>query len=187
MKSIATEYKNWKYKNTAFLILSFILLLLFVGTPLVQSFISQIASLGYFGIFITGMFFVSTFTVAPAAVVLYDLSWQFNPIIVSVVAGAGGALGDLIIIRFLKDRVFEELRPLFSRIAGKRVLNFFKTPYFGWFAPLVGIVIIASPFPDEIGIGLLGVSRLKNWQFFFISFIANSVGIFLIISAVKSI
>ncbi len=187
MNELVGKYKNWKYKNTLFLALSLILLFLFSDSTAVKNFISQVGGLGYFGIFITGLFFVSTFTVAPASIVLYFLSGQFNPVTIALVAGFGAAVGDLLILKFLKDRVFEELSPIFIKMVGKRVSRLFKTPYFAWLAPVVGTLIIASPFPDEIGIGLLGVSTLKSWQFFLISFISNAVGICVIISVARAV
>lgn len=181
------HHGGWKYKNTALLALSLVLLFLFADSAAVKDFIGKVGSLGYLGIFIAGLFFVSTFTVAPAGVVLYVLSSQFNPLTIAVVAGFGAAIGDLLILKFLKDRVFNELSPLFAKMAGHRVRRLFKTPYFAWLSPVAGILIIASPFPDEIGIGLLGVSRLKNRQFFFISLAANAVGIFMLISLARAV
>lgn len=187
MNEISEYYKNWKYKNTTFLVFSLILLLLFASSPTVKILIEKIGSTGYFGIFSTGLFFVSTFTVAPASVVLYLLSNQFNPLAIALIAGIGAAIGDLLILKFLKDRIFEELSPIFTKMVGYRIMQLFKTPYFAWLSPVIGILIIASPFPDEIGIGLLGLTKLKSWQFFFISFVANAVGIFFIISIAKAV
>ena len=62
-----------------------------------------------------GIFFVSTFTVVPAMYVLYVLADKFNPFEVAVFAGLGALLGDYLIFRFLKDKIFEELKPLMER------------------------------------------------------------------------
>lgn len=187
MNEFLEKYQNWKYKNTAFLLLSLVVLFVFADSVVVKNFISKVGGLGYFGIFVTGLFFVSTFTVAPASVVLYFLSSQFHPAVIALVAGVGASFGDLLILKFLKDRVFVELYPLFTKMAGRRVRRLFRTPYFAWLSPVVGILIIASPFPDEIGIGLLGVSKLKSWQFFLISFVCNALGIFVIVSLAKAV
>jgi uncharacterized membrane protein YdjX (TVP38/TMEM64 family) len=48
--------------------------------------------------------------------------------------------------------------------------------------PIIGALIIISPFPDEIGIGLMGLSKIKKWQFMLISFALNSLGIFIIVA-----
>lgn len=146
----------------------------------------MINGFGYIGAFITGILFVSVFTVAPASVVLFFLAETLNPLLVAVFAGAGAVVGDYLIFRFLRDRVFDELKPLFLNNGGNLLVKLFKTPYFAWFLPLFGAFIIASPFPDEVGIGLLGASKLKNWQFLLLTFLLNTVGIFIVIIAAHS-
>lgn len=179
-------WKNWHYKNTTLLILSLIVFFLFAESPIVKNTIAFIGNFGYLGAFITGILFVSIFTVAPAAVVLFFLADTLNPLWVAAFAGVGAVIGDYLIFRFLRDKVFDELKPVFLQKGGNILVKLFKTPYFAWLLPLIGAFIIASPFPDEVGIGLLGASKLNNWQFILLSFLLNSVGIFLIIIAAKS-
>ena len=176
-----------KYKNTTLLILSLVALFFLADTKIAHILIKQIGSYGYLGAAITGIFFVLTFTVAPAAVVLFRLAQEFNPILIAFYAGAGAALGDLIIFRFLKDGVFEELAPFFRKLGKSRLSNTFKTPYFAWLLPVLGAIIIASPFPDEIGIGLMGLSSIKFWQFLLLVFALNTVGILIIISLASAL
>ena len=182
MDNFIEKYKNWKFKNTFFLVVSLVLFFYFADTSFVKNIINSIGTLGYLGAFIVGIFFVSTFTVAPASVVLFYLSKEINPVEIALIAGLGAVLGDFMIFRFLKDRVFEELKPIFMKLGGSYVSQLFSTPYFAWFPPVLGAIIIASPFPDEIGIGLLGITKLKSWQFIGLSFILNSLGIFLIVT-----
>lgn len=131
-------------------------------TPQVKRIISIIGNFGYIGAFISGIFFVSVFTVAPAAIVLFFLAETLNPLIVALFAGSGAVIGDYLIFRFLRDRVFDEIKPLLLKNGGNLLMKLFKTPYFAWGLSLVGAFIIASPFPDEVGIGLLGASKLRN-------------------------
>jgi|SRR3989344_1587596 len=182
MFHLIKKYRHWKLKNTFLLILSIGILFYFADSSFVKNLIQEIDSLGFLGVFITGIFFVSTFTVAPASLVLFYLTKELNLFGVVVFAGFGAMLGDYIIFRFFKDKVFEELKPIFTKLGGSYVSKLFSTPYFAWLAPVIGAIIIASPFPDEIGIGLLSVIKLKNWQFLTLSFSLNSLGIFLIIS-----
>ncbi|MBI4039113.1 hypothetical protein HY384_04110 [Candidatus Daviesbacteria bacterium] len=186
LANLNTRWKHWQFKNTALLIVSMVIFFLFVGHPALQDAIKLIGSFGYIGAFAVGILFVSLFTVAPAAVVLYFLADYLNPLLIALFAGLGAVVGDYLILKFLKDRVFEELKPLVVKNGGDTFLKLFKTPLFGWLLPFVGAVIIASPLPDEIGIGLLGASKLKNWQFLMLSFLLNSVGIFMVIIASRS-
>ncbi|MFA7286188.1 MAG: hypothetical protein WC052_00800 [Patescibacteria group bacterium] len=173
---------HWQYKNTTLLVASLVLLFLFIDTPAVTVFIQRLNSYGELGAFITGIFFVSTFTVAPAVIVLYNLLDVLQPLEVALFAGIGSVVGDYIIFRFFKDHILEELAPLFLRFGGTHFSRLMATPYFGWLAPVVGALVIASPLPDELGITLLGIARLRNWQFVVLSFIFNFAGIFAIVS-----
>ncbi len=184
MKKIS---RKWKYRNTTLLILSLVVLFLVSDTEVAHALIREIGSYGYVGAFIVGIFFVSTFTVAPASVVLFHLAQDFNPGLIAMFAGMGAVIGDLLIFRFLKDGVFEELRPLFRRYGGHYISNLLGTPYFAWLAPVIGAIIIASPFPDEIGIALMGLSRIKLWQFVVLAFVLNALGILVIVLLARSI
>ncbi len=82
----------------------------------------------------------------------------------------------------MKDKVAEELIPIFQSIGGNHIRKLFHTPYFAWFIPIIGAVIIASPLPDEIGVSILGISKMKNWKFLLLSFFLNTVGIFIIVT-----
>ena|SRR3989338_1443355 len=186
IKEINSRWQHWHYKNTVLLVLSLALFFFFADHPIVKNTISLINGFGYFGAFISGILFVSIFTVAPAAVVLFFLAETLNPLLVAVFAGVGAVLGDYLIFRFLRDRVFDELKPLYLNHGGNFLIKLFKTPYFAWFLPIFGAFIIASPFPDEIGIGLLGASKLKSWQFLLLTFLLNTVGIFIVIIAARS-
>lgn len=178
--------QNWRYKNTTLLVLSLIVFFYLLNQGFSQTFIQNVGNLGYFGSFVSGLFFVSVFTVAPASAVLFEISKTLNLYGVAVVAGMGAVLGDYIILRFLKDRVFEELYPLFKKAKGSLWANFFASPFFSWTIPLIGAIIIVSPLPDEIGISLMGLSKIKNWQFILVTFLLNSTGIFVILSLAQT-
>lgn len=176
-------WKHWRYKNTILLIVSLFAIFLLSKTPALDEFIRSIGDLGYVGAFITGIFFVSTFTVIPASIVLFHLAEYLHPAEVAILAGLGAMLGDYILYRFLKDRLFDELRPVFKKFGHPYLSLLFKSPYFAWLLPIFGAFIIASPLPDEVGVGMLGVSKIKQWQFFALAFVLNAVGIFLIVGA----
>ncbi len=177
---------SWKYKNTTLLIVSLAVFFYFADSVVVQGFIDGLGSLGYVGAFITGMLSVSTFTVAPALVVLFTLADYLNPFEVALLAGFGSMAGDYLIFRFIKDRVYEELQPLFARLGGTRISTLLHTPYFAWFLPILGGTIIASPLPDELGVSILGISKMKSWKFLILSFCLNAIGIFIVVTLARS-
>src|SRR3990167_6941717 len=105
---IKKEWQYWPYKNTTYLVISVIIFFFIAETDFIQNIIRTIGGFGYLGAFITGIFFVSIFTVAPSTIVLYDLANFLNPTLIALFAGLGAVLGDYFIFRFLKDKVFAD-------------------------------------------------------------------------------
>lgn len=175
---------KWKYKNITFLVISLIVAIFISRYEPFHNFLLNLGDLGYLGAFIAGILFVSTFTVATGSIMLLTLAERFSPIEIGIVAGLGGVLGDLIIFRFVKDNLAKEVRSIYNHIDGKHhIKRVFHSKYFSWTLPVIGAIIIASPFPDEIGVSLMGISKMKTYKFLTVSFILNAIGIFLIVSA----
>jgi len=181
-----SSHHKWVYRNTTLLLLSFLVLYFVADIPFIHNLIAEIGEYGYLGAFLAGTFFVSIFTVAPATLVLFHLAQDLNPVLIAVSAGTGGVIGDLLIFHFLRDGVFEELKLLFKDWKFSRA-DLFKSKYFFWVSPVLGAVIIASPFPDEVGIGLLGLSRIRPWQFIGLTFVLNTLGILAIVLLAETV
>jgi hypothetical protein len=49
--------------------------------------------------------------------------------------------------------------------------------------PFIGALIIASPFPDEIGLALIGLSTLSRAQFLLLSYVMNTLGVLAILAS----
>ncbi|MCX6782912.1 MAG: hypothetical protein NTZ20_02875 [Candidatus Levybacteria bacterium] len=178
------SYRYWKYKNITFLLLSLVVAFFVLRNETIHNFLLHLGSFGYIGAFLAGILFVSTFTVATGAIILLVLAETLSPIEIGIIAGFGAVVGDFIIFRFVKDDLAREIKDIYDKIDTNRHLkNVFQTKYFSWTLPVFGAVIIASPLPDEIGVSLMGISKLKTYQFLLISFILNAIGIFLVVSA----
>lgn len=176
--------KHWKYKNLSFLFFSLVLAYFVFRNETLHTFLLHLGNFGYVGAFLAGMLFVSTFTVATGAIILLVLTETLSPIEIGVIAGLGAVVGDFAIFRFVKDDLAREIKLIYNKIDRnhhfKKVLH---TKYFSWTLPVIGAVIIASPLPDEVGVSLMGISKLKTYQFLLVSFILNAIGIFLVVSA----
>lgn len=186
LEVVTAKWEHWHYKNTFLLILSLIIFFLLADTPFVKNVIKYIGNFGYLGAFFAGILFVSVFTIAPASVVLFYLAESLNPLGIALAAGTGGLVGDYLILRYLKDKVFQELEPLFVNHEGKFLKRLFKTPHFAWVVSIMGAIIIMSPFPDEVGIGLMGISKIKTWKLMGLIYLLDIIGVFLIVIAAKS-
>ena len=160
---------------------SIVIALVITKTHLLSGLLVVTLGLRYFGSFIAGIFFTSIFTTAPAIVTLGEIA-KTNSLLLTAFFGAFGAvIGDVIIFRFIRDRLSEHLLELVEHKGSwKRTKALFKLRYFRWITFLFGGLIIASPLPDELGIGLLGFSKMKIKNFIPLSFFFNFLGIILI-------
>ena len=177
------SWKSYRYKNLTFLFLSLLLALYLFRNETFHSYLLHLGNLGYIGAFIGGVLFVSTFTVATATLILLVLAEGLNPIEIGVIAGAGAVVGDVLIFRFIKDGLPSEVKSLYTRVKGRHLTKVIHSKYFSWTFPVIGALLIASPLPDEIGISLMGISKMKFYNFLLLSFVLNSVGIFMVITA----
>jgi hypothetical protein len=149
-------------------------------TGIAHEFILSFGALKWLGILLAGMFFTSVFTTAPAIIILSQFA-EITPVwLLAVIAGLGAMLGDYILFRLVRDRMSEDFSYLLSFSKFKRFRSIFKTKLFHFFAMFVGALIIASPFPDELGIAMLGISKVEAKRFLLISFLFNTAGVFLI-------
>ncbi|PIR66062.1 MAG: hypothetical protein COU52_00870, partial [Candidatus Omnitrophica bacterium CG10_big_fil_rev_8_21_14_0_10_43_8] len=136
------------------------------------------------GAFIGGVLFISTFTVSIGTVLLLLLSETINPIVIGLVAGIGAVVGDLVIFQYIRSKgLIIEIKHFFEFFGNDKLKHLIHSKYFSWTLPVLGAIIIASPLPDEMGVGLMGISKLKTGQFILLSFVLNAIGIFLVVSA----
>lgn len=132
------------------------------------------------GSFVGGIFFTSLFTTGPAAVTLGTIARENSLLLVSLLGGAGAVIGDYVLFRFMKSYLTDELFALFGRRPRHRLGWLFRLKIFRWFFMIVGALIIALPLPDEIGLALMGFSRIKTGHLIPLSFALNSLGIALV-------
>lgn len=184
MDIVKKSFKKYKYKNLTLFASSLVIAFALSQNETFHSYLLHLGSLGYMGAFISGILFVSTFTVALATLILLVLAEGLSPIEIGIFAGIGAVVGDLLIFRFVKNNLTQEIGSLYNFFDHthhlKKVLH---SRYFGWTLPVVGALLIASPLPDEIGVSLMGLSKMKIPQFLLLSFVLNSIGIFLVVLA----
>ncbi|MFH1193630.1 MAG: hypothetical protein V1661_01400 [bacterium] len=160
--------------------ISVFLAIILVKSGVLARALQEVSGLKYIGSFIAGIFFTSAFTTAPATAAFVELS-AFNSVFVMAILGGAGALfGDLIIFRFVQNRFSSDIKYLLS-LGWKQRFNFIlHRRMFRWISIFLGALIIASPVPDEIGIALLGLSKMKSSRFMAVSYILNTLGILII-------
>lgn len=168
-------------KDLGLLGLSIVVAIIFSQSSVLEKLLVSAQEYKILGSFIAGLFFTSVFTTAPAIVALGEISQVFSLFTVAFFGAIGAVVGDMLIFYFVKERFSEHLTELFAHQSfSKRVRVLFKRRSFRWITFLVGGLVIASPLPDEIGISILGFSKMKPSRFILLSFVCNLVGIVLI-------
>lgn len=129
------------------------------------------------GSFLAGMGFTSLFTLAPASVVLMEIANVYSPLPVALIGAAGAVLGDLLIFMFVRDSLSDGAMMLLDAPLRQRLRVLRHHPLLHWILPLTGAIIIASPLPDELGLALMGFSKMDARVFIPISYAMNLLGI----------
>lgn len=170
------------------ILFSVLIAVVLIKTHALSVLLNGAVSLNILGSFIAGIFFTSVFTTAPAIVTLGEIAHQNSVVMTAFFGAIGAVLGDLVIFRFIRDRLSEHFVILMEHTTyWKRVRALFRLKYFRWGTFLLGGLIISSPFPDELAISLMGLTKMKTRTFIPISFVFNFIGILLIGLVARSI
>lgn len=180
-------FDNLKYKYLSLMLGGVIVAILLGSNQGFHHWVIHLGTLEYVGAFIAGALFVSSFTVATSVVVIGILSDNINPLVLGIVGGFGAMIGDLLIFRYVKDHLTDELKMLFGNEGTSYVKSVIHSKYIHWTLPVLGVFIIASPLPDELGISLLGLTDISGKKFMLISYLSNFFGILAIASVAKVI
>lgn len=151
--------------------------------PDVQNFVHSLKSLEYLGVLIAGMLFTFGFT-TPFSVGFFVVLNPANPLLVALIGGLGAVIGDLFIFSVIRFSFIDE----FKRLKKTRIIKGIRDEMKWHLSHRVRIyilytlagIIIASPLPDEAGVMMLaGLTKIKLRTLIPISFVFNSLGIFL--------
>ncbi len=180
-------WQRWEYKHTTFVIIALLVFIFLLNTSIMSSAFGLVERLGYIGIFLAGMMFVSLFTAVPAFFLLIGFN-DFNPLAIALVAGLGSMIGDYIILKFAEEQVAYELKPIAFKFGIPQTIGYLqgKKSTLG-LVRLIGALIMVSPLPDEVGIGLLGLGKLKRGAFLAICYSLNAIGIYLVVVAARAV
>ena len=142
----------------------------------------------YLGSFVAGAFFTSFFTVIPAVAAIAQLSQSGIPIAQLALAGAAGAMvADSIIYFLLREAVAEPLLMLVQAGSSERLKRFVRRGKHRFTGTLIGAIIIASPFPDELGLLLMGLSKARWYTMAIIAYVLNAGGIAIVALAARAL
>lgn len=180
--------RHRRHSNLLLLVGGFLFAFILSRLPFFETLISEIEKFGYFGALFSRFLFTSTFTVATGGLLLANFARLLDPFWLIMCAVSGALLGDMIIFLFVKNKVSDDISPIYEHFLTKNHLKkLVHTKYFSWTLPVIGALIIASPFPDELGVSLMGLSDVPIQKFLLVSFLSHSFGMFLLVSTATAL
>ena len=182
-----SKQKSNLIRDLAIIAFSIIIAVLLAKTGALKELLAATHEWKIFSSLLAGMFFVSVFTAAPAVVVLIKIAQTNSILTVAFFAAIGALIGDLVIYYFIKDSLLKDINWLIKKTGRQRFMSIFRLKIFKWLTPLLGAIIIASPIPDEIGLAMMGFSKMKTAIFIPVSFLLNFFGILIICLVAKGI
>lgn len=184
-KKVHSHLKNHILQDMLILSISILFTVFLVKSGLAKDLFSALHFAPAIASFIAGLFFTSVITIAPAAVAISEIAISRPVLEVAFFGAIGAGIGDLIIFYFVQKRIKKDIDDLISESLKKNVLSVFRFEFLRWLNPVLGMLIIVSPLPDEIGIALLAFSKVKPSVLFGFAFFFHFIGIIIIVSALR--
>lgn len=175
-------------RDIAIIALSIIIAIILAENGIIDIILLKTGDMLFLGNFVAGMFFTSIFTTAPATVALGIMAQSAPNVLIAALPGALGAvIGDLVIFRFLRDSLGKDIIDLITQRRSRRLRAVFKLKFLRSLMSFIGALVIASPLPDELGLMMMGISKLETRLFIPLSFALNFTGIVIISVIARSL
>lgn len=158
--------------------LGIVLAVVLVRTGVLREVLASTVQFRFLASFLAGLFFVSMFTAAPASALIIEIAKDYPPLLLGFFGGLGALVGDWLIFRFVRDELSRGLLRFLRNLVAQQHGSFFGIKLLRVLMVIVGAIIVASPFPDEGGLMLMGLSGVRTLVFVPLSFSLNFLGIF---------
>lgn len=156
-----------------------------LDTGYLHSLVDKVTPIRFLAEFVAGMLYTSFLTSPIALSMLFVIAESNNPIIIALVGGFGAVIGDLILIHILRKNVGKDLSYMGKFFLIHRIRAFLKLYKLDFLIVLTGAIIIASPFPDELGLVMLGATNMNYKQLALLTYILDTTGILLVVLPVN--
>jgi pheromone shutdown protein TraB len=173
------------FRDAALIALSVVLAVVLVRTRALEGVVAVSRGSEALGAFVAGLFFTSAFTTAPAIVALGEVAKAQSPFVTAAIGALGASVSDALLFGFVKNHLVARMLDLLKLRKRKRLRQLLEGRAFRWLTFFAGGLVIASPLPDELGISLLGLSRVRIRWFVVVSYAFNFLGILLIALAAR--
>lgn len=183
MKHKSNHKPKHRFLQLAVILASIVIAVLILKSDFVENTVSNLGDFGFIGIFIAGIFYAYSFTLAPALATLILFAESFNPLVISLLGALGATLGNYLLFHLIRDELPGEAEKLMEELEKEESIILKKLKYH-WILPLAVAIIFVSPLPDELGVSLLGTAKFNPIKFILMVFFLHFVGLLAITSII---
>lgn len=173
--------------KTSIFILSLSFAWWLIKSGILHGLIETVLPLKFISEIVAGILYTSFLTSPISVAMLVVLAQENNPVVTALLAGVGSAFADILMLKFFRGQLSSNLNQVSEQLGLTKFNILLQKLHLGFMLPLVGAIIVASPLPDELGLIMLGVSKLKYREIAVITYILNTVGILLIVLPINLI
>lgn len=172
-----------RFLQIAVILVSIVIAILILRSDFVENTVSNLGNAGLIGIFVAGIFYAYSFTLAPALATLMLFTNSFNPLFISLFGALGATLGNYLLFHLIRDELPGEAEKLVEELEKEESIILKKLKYH-WILPLAVAIIFVSPLPDELGVSLLGTAKFNPKKFILLVFFLHFIGLLAITSII---
>jgi hypothetical protein len=184
VKKTKNRFK-FRYPKITIFALIVVLAYFIFSNPSITFALSHIKGFEYLGAFIGGLLFSYGFT-TPFAIGLFISIEPSNIPLAATLGGIGALFSDLVIFAIVKKSFMNEFREIENckpvKLFERKIKSNLSKRVQLYLLYVTAGLVIASPLPDEIGVGILaGIGHIKPAAFSVISFVFNTLGVLVIL------
>lgn len=143
--------------------------------------IVQLAPIALLAELVAGALYTSFLTIPISLSVLSVLASEGNLLFIAVVGGIGATIGDFVIMSMIQ-RAGSSLH-----IKSAKWSRFKKNRTSKILLAVLGVICLALPVPDEVAMGILGITHLKLKTFILLVYPAKTAGILAVLLSLQAI
>jgi hypothetical protein len=141
---------------------------------------------GLGGVFVAGMMYSYSVTTSAGALLLPAFLSLYSVPTIAILGGLGGTVADITILRAIRGNLKKEMQRLGATTLMQWVRRLPLMRYDA-FRDILGILVIMSPIPDEVGIAIMASTHLSESSFRVLTLVANIIGIYILVSALAGV
>jgi hypothetical protein len=140
----------------------------------------RLAPIAFLSELIAGALYTSVITIPISLSMMSVLVEDANIFLVAAIGGVGAVVADSIILEVVRQaESAANLKPRFVKFRRRKIGR--------WLVVILGALALASPVPDEIAMGILGITKLSWRTFIFIVYPIKTLGILGLLFGLQSI